>query len=162
MQQPTGYSRSQILLHWAVAALIAAQFLFSEGIEDAWRSLRQGVEPVFDPMILAHVAGGVLIGVFVVWRLVLRFTRGAPPPPEQEAPLLKLAAHAMHWTLYALMLGLVATGGAAWFGGVGAATGLHGALAPMLMILSLLHVAAALFHQFVLKTNLLARMKRPA
>jgi cytochrome b561 len=35
---------------------------------------------------------------------------------------------------------------------------LHGVIAPMLALLIVLHVGAALYHQFVLKDNLLSRM----
>jgi cytochrome b561 len=35
---------------------------------------------------------------------------------------------------------------------------LHGVIAPMLALLVVLHIGAALYHQFVLKDNLLSRM----
>ena len=76
-------------------------------------------------------------------------------------PMLKLAAHVTHWALYALMILLPIGGGMAWFGGKEFAAELHGAMAPVLMVLILLHFAGALFHQFVLKTNLLDRMRTP-
>jgi cytochrome b561 len=47
MQAPAGYSRLQIALHWAVALLIAAQFLFHDGIAAAWRALVRGAEAAF-------------------------------------------------------------------------------------------------------------------
>jgi cytochrome b561 len=39
-----------------------------------------------------------------------------------------------------------------------AARMLHGVIAPMLALLIVLHVGAALYHQFLLKDNLLSRM----
>jgi cytochrome b561 len=36
--------------------------------------------------------------------------------------------------------------------------GLHGLLDPLLALLILLHIGAALYHQFILRDNLLARM----
>lgn len=159
MNQPKGYSLSQIRLHWIVAALIAAQYIFKEPIGEAWRAYVDGAAVEFNPLILAHVAGGFLVLMFVIWRLALRLTRGAPKPPEQEKPALKHVAHLTHWTLYALMILMPVTGALAWFGSVEQAAFAHDVLKAPLLILSILHVLAALFHQFVLKTNLIARMK---
>ncbi len=159
MIQPKGYSLSQIRLHWIVAALIVVQYVFKEPMSVAWRAVVDGVEVGFNPLVLAHVAGGFLVLVFAIWRLALRLTRGAPKPPEQEKPILKLVAHLTHLTLYALMILMPVSGALAWFGNVEQAAFAHDVLKAPLLILSILHILAALFHQFVLKTNLLARMK---
>ncbi len=156
---PKGYSLTQIRLHWVVAALIAVQYLMHDPIEEGWRAFLKGAEVAFDPLILVHVVAGVLIGAFALWRLVLRKTRGAPLPPQEEAPALKLAAHLTHGTLYALLIVMPLSGALAWFGGVGALGFVHGTLVTPLIILIGLHVVAALYHQFVLKTNLIDRMK---
>ncbi len=73
--------------------------------------------------------------------------------------MLKLAAHLTHWTLYALMILMPLSGALAWFGDVELGAIVHNILKLPLLVLVLLHVLAALFHQFVLKTNLIARMK---
>ena len=75
--------------------------------------------------------------------------------------MLKLVAHVTHWALYALMILLPIGGGMAWFGGVEFAAEVHGTIAPVLMFLIVLHVVGALYHQFVLKTNLMDRMRKP-
>lgn len=156
----SGYSRAQIVLHWLVAALVLAQFLFKDTIADAWRALRMGAEPVTGPLIGQHVIGGFLILALVLWRLALRARRGAPPPPEAEHPALRLLARLMHGGLYLVLIGLVVSGGVAWFGGVGPAAGAHNLLKTLLMLLVGLHVAAALMHQFVLRSGVMARMLR--
>ncbi|MCT4684773.1 MAG: cytochrome b/b6 domain-containing protein [Roseicyclus sp.] len=161
MAHPTGYTRTQIRLHWIVVLLIALQYILHETIAEAWESWLDGAEVGFDPLIAQHVLMGGLVAVLVVWRLALRLTHGAPPPPEEEHPALKLAAHATHWAFYALMLLLPVSGGVAWFGGVEAAAEAHEAMKTLLLLLIVLHVAAALVHQFIFKTNLMARMKRP-
>ena len=161
MSTPTGYSRLQIGLHWLVALLIAAQFLLNEEMGAAFRALMRGETAAFSPLVAAHVWGGVLIGALVLWRLALRATRGAPPPPETEHAALRLAAAATHWTLYALLAIIVASGAAAWFGGVRDAGEVHEVMTTLLLVVTGLHVAAALFHQFVLKTDVLTRMRRP-
>jgi len=162
MTEPTGYSKPQIRLHWIVALLIVPQFVLHDGISAAWRALRQGQVPAFDPLVLLHVAGGVLIAALVLWRIVLRSRRAAPPLPEGEHPALKFAAKVTHGGLYALLLALPLSGAVAWFGGVGAAGDAHEVMKTLLMALVALHVAGALYHQFVLKDGLLLRMKRPA
>lgn len=160
MASPTGYSRSQIVLHWGIALLILFQFLLSDAIGGAFRAAMRGQEAVFDPLVAQHVIGGFVILALVAWRLGLRLTRGAPQPPEKEHPALKLAAHVAHWAFYALMILLPVSGAVAWFGLSGPAAGAHEVLKAVLMALVGLHVAAALFHQFVLKTDIMARMKK--
>ena len=36
MSKPLGYSGTQIALHWGIAALIIYQFVYHEGIEEAY------------------------------------------------------------------------------------------------------------------------------
>ena len=157
---PKGYSSAQIGLHWIIALLIALQFLFNEPMGEAFDSVMRGTVPPFSWAVWAHIAGGVAILALVLWRVALRRSRGAPPPPEGEGTLLGRAATLGHWALYALMVLAPATGLAAWYGGIEAAAELHELFKPLLIILVAVHVLAALFHQFVLKDNLLARMKR--
>lgn len=159
-QPPKGYSRAQITLHWVIALLIIAQFVLHDPIVAAWKAKTEGLEPEFSLLIAAHVFGGIAILLLACWRLSLRFRRGVPPLPENEHPLLKFAAHATHWSLYALMILLPLTGMATWFGGSMLADSIHTTLKFPLLLLFLLHVLGALFQQFVLKSNLLQRMTR--
>jgi cytochrome b561 len=160
MAIPTGYSRIQITLHWLVAALILPQFVLHDGISGAFRQLMQGGTPAFDWTVPAHIAGGIAILGLVVWRLSLRTSRGAPPPPAGPAWQV-LAAHVAHWALYALLVLLPLSGIIAWFGAVGAAGEAHEIMTTLLLVLVAIHVLAALWHQFWLKDRLLVRMKRP-
>ncbi|ALG89415.1 MULTISPECIES: cytochrome b [Actibacterium] len=161
MPSPTGYSRLQIRLHWIIAALIILQYLLHESIVAAWELLEEGGTVDFSPLIASHVFGGLLVLVLALWRLVVRMQRGAPVPPEEEHPALKMAAAVIHWSFYALMIVMPITGALAWFGRVDAAAGVHSALRILLLALFLIHVVAALYHQFVLKTNVMMRMKQP-
>lgn len=158
---PIGYSRGQIVLHWVAAVVIAAQFLLEDGISTAWRAFERGETFAFDPLILAHVAGGIIVLLLAVWRLGLRYARGVPDLPAGDPPLQRLAAHITHIGLYALMFGLPITGGMAWFGGIEVMAEGHEVLTSLLLVLVGLHVVAALYHQFWLKDGLLMRMKRP-
>lgn len=160
MATPQGYSRTQIALHWVVAVLIAGQFIFHEAMSDAWDIIEDGGAISFDPLVSLHVFGGIAVLAFALWRLVLRQARGVPPPPATAPPLSRLAAHAGHIALYALMILMPVSGVVAWFGGVEAAAEAHEAMKPALIVLVLVHVGASLWHQFWLKDGLLLRMKK--
>lgn len=160
MTSPTGYSRTQIFLHWAVAGLIALQFLFPDAIEDAFRRVMKGEVYAFDPLIMGHVAAGVLVLALTLGRGAIRLRRGAPNPPETEHPLLRKAAHAAHGLLYLTALLIPVSGLVAWFGGVGPAAGAHGLLTKILLFVIAAHVAGALYHRFVLKSGVMERMLR--
>jgi len=155
------YTRSQILLHWIVVLLLIPQFLLHDGMSHAFHQLMDGAGADYAPLVLQHIVTGLAVLALVLWRLVLRARVGAPPLPAQEPALMKLAAHATHWALYALLVLLPLSGLAAWFGQLGTAAEAHEIMKNILLALAGLHIAAALFHQFVLRTNLLARMRRP-
>jgi len=159
---PQGYSATQIALHWAVAGLVAAQYVFKDAISGAWAAIRQGQTFAFDPLILAHVAGGGLILAFVAWRFVLRLRRGAPPPPENEPGILKTLSHVAHWAFYAVLAAMSVTGLLAWFADLAPAAQAHNVLKVVLLALVALHVLAVPFHRLVLKNNVMRRMIRPA
>lgn len=158
MTKTTRYSNSQIALHWAVAVLVVGQYLFNEPIAQAWNAAADGLPVSFNPLILAHVAGGVLILALVVWRLVLKSQRAAPPPPDNEPALLRMAAQVAHWSLYGLLAAMSMSGMAAWFGGVEAAATAHGVLKVPLIALIALHLLAVIFHHLILKNPILKRM----
>ena len=156
---PTGYSRLQITLHWLVFALIAKQYLFKNAISAAWDRITDGVETGFDPLVLAHVAGGALVMIFALWRLALRGRRGVPPAIE-ATKLQGILAKLTHIGLYALMILMPLSGSVAWFGDVEAAAQGHNVMKVILLALVALHVVGALYHQFVLRDGTLARMRR--
>ena len=159
MTAPKGYSTAQIALHWGVALLILAQFVFSDAMSAAWRVFERGGTPDVTLMVRAHVIGGVAIMLFVLWRLVLRLRRGVPDAPA-GSPLMMAVGEWTHRLLYALMILLPISGSLAWFGGYLPAGEGHQLLKVALLVLVALHVAAALFHQFFVKDHLLARMMR--
>lgn len=160
---PKGYSATQIGLHWAVALLVLVQFLNNGAIGAAWRALRRGdAEVPGGFLVAAHVFVGIAILVFALWRITLRVTRGAPPAPAEEPRPLRLIAAATHGLLYLLLLAVPFSGLAAWFGGVAPAAGAHEVLKTALMLIVFLHIAGALYQRFVLKSDVVTRMLRPA
>lgn len=155
------YTKLQIRLHWAIFLLIVLQYIGHEPIAGAWDRLTRGETILFDPLVLGHVFLGVFILLLVVLRIVLRLRDGAPPLPAEEPSPLKLAAQLTHLGLYALMILMPVSGAVAWFGRVEGAAEAHEVMRVILLALVLLHVLGALYQQFVLKTNIMVRMKRP-
>ena len=158
-----GYSGAQIALHWTVAVLVVLQIVLHDGIGAAYAA-GQGVGTATESeLFLAdlHVVFGIAVFALALLRVALRLRRGAPPPPEDEHPMLRLAARATHLALYALILLMPVTGGLAWFWGVEAMAELHGAGEKAILILVGLHVLGALYHHFYLRTDVLRRMLRP-
>ncbi len=153
------YSRLQIALHWLIAVLIVVQFLSDDPVGEAFRQMMRGAEVTSGPAVALHVYGGIAILALVVLRLVVRLVQGAPQPPEAESERLKRVAHLTHWALYAVMVLIPVTGLAAWFGGIGASGEVHEVLGNLLLFLVGLHVLGVLYHQFILGTNLIARMR---
>jgi cytochrome b561 len=178
------YDRFAMLLHWLVAALILASLFliwFVDSYPEDW------VRPVID----THKSFGIVVLGLVLLRLLWRVGHRPPPFPESYHQHEQWAAHAAHWILYVLMLGLPLTGwihDSAWkdaethpmslFGLLDwprialileqpAASreaihslffGFHRALAYALYAVFLLHVAAALKHQWLDRQLELQRM----
>ena len=155
-----GYSGLQIGLHWTVAFLVLFQFLAHDAIENAWRAYVGNIAP--DPdgngMANLHIVSGLLIFVLALWRLWLRFSVGAPSLPENEPKPLQFLAKATHFGIYALIIGMPISGSVAWFAGFQPAAFAHVIAQNILLALVVLHVAGALFQQFVLRSNVLSRM----
>lgn len=161
MPRPTGYTRTQIALHWAVAVLVALQYLLHDGISDAYDRAEDTGTYAMSLPVIAHIAGGALILLLACWRLILRGERGTPPPPEAEPPLFRKAGHIAHLAVYALLILLPVTGALAWGGQQEVAAEVHEVLKTLLLLLILAHVGAVAVHQFVWKTGLITRMIRP-
>lgn len=155
---PARYSRLQIGLHWLIFLLFGFNYIVSDGMGRALHiRLDGGVAEGFVPLV--HPPVGIAVLVLTLIRLIARAITAAPEPAASNHPLMDRAAQWTHWALYALLILLPAGGIAAWQFGIEAAGDVHAALANITLALIGLHAAAALFHQFVLKDNLLARMK---
>lgn len=155
------YSTAQIALHWATAALIGANYLVSEGMEEAFDARMDG--EAFGGLVPSfHVWAGSTLLVLVVIRLVVRFRSGAPATVA-KGPATS-AANLVHWVLYGLMIAVPALGVTAWFLGVDQAADLHVLVMNAMMVLILGHAGMAIFHHYVLKDGLLRKMSplRPA
>lgn len=160
----TGYSATQLALHWGIALLLVVNtFVSGEDMGQAWRSYERSSNAAdlsgFVPQ--AHLWIGIAVLVFALYRLFLRQTRGVPAAPAEESAVLRLAAHATHILLYTLMILIPATGLAVYFLGIGTAGDIHEFLRLPLIALVVLHVGGALYQRFILKSNVLIRIVRP-
>jgi cytochrome b561 len=157
---PVGYSRTQILLHWAIAGLVLVQFFSSDGMEESFDAFLDSAVPVAADLRFAnlHAICGLTILVLMLARLYLRLTRGAPALPASEPRLAKFAAHATHGLFYVLLIGMPISGSVAWFLGVEPAGDAHGTAATILLVLIGLHLAGALAQALVFRSNVLTRM----
>lgn len=163
MPESSRYTSLQITLHWIVVVLIACQFLFSDGMEHAWRGLERGQGIAPDALLPArfHAVAGVLILICAILRIALRFTHGKPPLPASEPQALRWLAHISHFLLYLLIILLPLSGMAAWFGGVAPAAGAHVTMKTILLFVIGLHVLGALYQFFVGDRAVALRMVRP-
>lgn len=161
MRQRAGYSGTQIVFHWAIAALILFNYIYSEGMGKALHFRLEGGTPTdgFDLNPQIHVVVGILIFALCLIRLVLRGIRGVPAPGGHG--LMQRAAHWGHLLLYALMILVPVAGGLAWFGRIDAFGDVHSVLANALMIVAGGHAVMAIYHQYFLRDGLLGRMMRP-
>jgi len=158
----TGYSRTQIILHWTIAVLIVFQYVAHDPIAEFVEAY--GLTPAPDAVIpvlaRAHVLLGLLTFILMLLRVYLRLTKGAPALPAEENPILKMAAHATHGVLYLALFLMPISGAAAWFGQIELADTVHVSLKIVLLAFVALHIAGALYHQFILKNGLIKRMMK--
>jgi cytochrome b561 len=158
---PNGYTRLQIALHWVIFLLIAAQFVFHDGIEAAWEAVERGTDASFSVMAAQHVFTGLLVLALVLLRLGIKLRRGAPVMPEEEPEILKLTARVAHLLLYVFMVLVPLSGAAAWFAANENAAEGHELFKSILLLLIALHFVGALFQRFVLKSDVMTRMMKP-
>jgi cytochrome b561 len=156
---PVSYNRTQVLLHWIIAALVAFQIVFHDGIEELWNARMTGAIPNV-PTPTPHTIVGLLILILMIWRVVVRLRNGAPPPPADEHPALRFLAGATHALFYVLLLAMPVSGAVAWFGGLELPAEAHELAAKLLIALVLLHLVAALVHRFWFRSGVVERIVR--
>lgn len=160
-------------LHWLMAAMILAMLFVGAGMvasvseRHAW-------------LLALHKPLGIAILLLAVLRLALRLRHRPPPLPRDLGAAQRLAAHASHGLLYALMLAMPLIGWAmlsaggypielgagvrlppiapfdpSWFA---ALRWLHRTLAYALFALVLAHLGAALYHGLIRRDGVLRSM----
>lgn len=179
----TRYTKTAIVLHWVIAALMVCNVLmiwFVDHYPEAW------VRPVID----THKSIGITVLGLALMRILWRISH-RPPALEVKTKKEKLAAHIAHGILYVLMIAIPLSGwlhDSAWKDAAAHPMKLfglldwpriafimnkepvlkeqlhdifgniHSLLGWALCALFVLHVAGALKHQFVDKQRQLQRM----
>jgi cytochrome b561 len=180
------YTKTAILLHWLIAALIGCNIILAIGsgyVPDAY----------VRPMIDLHKSFGITVLILFFLRLAWRLTHKPPAFPASYKPWEAKAAHAAHIALYVLIIAMPVTGwihDSAWSAAashpmklywfipwfrLGFITSLdpatkdhvhtlfgavHTYLSYALYAVLFLHIAGALKHQFLDKQPELQRMWR--
>jgi cytochrome b561 len=167
------YGRTAQTLHWLMFLLIAGAFgvgLWMAGLP---------VGPQRFRAVPWHKAIGITIFALVFIRLLWRLTHPAPSLPAAMPAWERHAAHASHWGLYLLMFAVPLSG---WLmsSALGFSTVVFGIRVPdllernrelgdilktvhyflnkTLLLLIVLHFAAALKHYFIDRDDILQRM----
>lgn len=165
------YGRVVVTIHWLTALAIFGM-LFS-GLSAA--NMTDDAAKL--PLLRGHAVMGTLIGVLTLFRILwfVAFDRRPSDQPGMSS-LQRGAAHAVHYGLYLVILIMVSSGLATiiltganlqLFGSaplplpdfaLAPPFTVHGTMARMLIALLVGHIGAALYHQFIKRDRLLARM----
>lgn len=174
------YSNVAIALHWSIAALVLTTLplgLFGAANDNPAGQMATDI----------HKPIGILILALTLVRIGWRLTHRPPPLSDAYATHLKWIARVAHVLFYVLLLLLPLSGW--WMSSAvpierhpinvagleipflpvprgwpsaGPARMMHGNMGWLMIGLVVLHVLAALRHQFIDKDNILARMTPPA
>lgn len=163
-EAPAGYSRMQVILHWAVVVLIVVQFLLGPAIATVFEGMQTGSPQGVTALAWVHVVLGMAVLLFACWRVGLRFARGVPAPafepktPEQG--FLAFVTHELTFFLYLAIFAMPILGAVGWFYGNGVAASAHASMKYLLILVVAVHVGISLFHQFVLRDGAFERMRK--
>jgi len=164
------YSPGLVALHWIMAVLIVLALVAGSVL---LQGMPNGPEKVEG--LAGHMTVGLVIGGLLMIRFLTRLRTTHPAQASTGNALLDRVGRWTHWALYILIAAMVLSGlGMAFgvglfdivFGGtadrlpddLGPARVVHGFVSSLLIGLLALHIAAALYHQVVLKDNLISRM----
>ncbi len=166
------YGRGAILFHWAMFVLVVVVGILGL-LHDSWPKQTQKF------WINIHALLGLLLWFVLMARFWWRRRHAPPPLPANTGTLSRRLSVPVHFALYALMFVIPVIGIITFvyhgrvfdFGlfqidfGIKSnraifhpTEDLHGYLAYALFGLAGLHALAALWHQFILRDGLLARM----
>jgi cytochrome b561 len=168
-EQPKRYHPIHVTLHWLTALLVFTPLLVGFFVFARTPDAQEA------QMLGLHKWIGIFLGVVVILRVVTRFAFKRPAPADAGHPVLNVLGKVVHFFLYVAIFGMLFTGDsldeAYGLENIMAGNGtmpenlfvyperiLHGNAAYVLAALVVLHIGAALYHQFIRKDSLLARM----
>jgi cytochrome b561 len=163
----TQYGSVAIAIHWTSAIAVVLTFIAGLVLANA--------DPVPVPLLVAHIVLGLSVFALTLLRIVWWLAADDRPPlPADQPRLQQLAARTVHALLYVILI-LMATSGIATIVSSGAIAAIasgaplpdfsaliprvaHGIMSKLLLVLLAGHIGAALYHQFIRRDRLLARM----
>ncbi|MGE0188786.1 MAG: cytochrome b [Steroidobacteraceae bacterium] len=169
------YCATAKTLHWLVFILLLAQYAVAIVMPEVHRDTK----PV--GLVELHLSLGATILIIVMVRLIWRIARPVSLASVETSIWTHRTAMLTHWALYGLMilvpiLGWVNTCGRGWpvhflglialpaiapvgFKNLGLVGDIHGWIAYYILTFFIaLHLGGVLYHQFVLRDNVLLRM----
>jgi cytochrome b561 len=177
MNAPNAFHPLARLLHWTMAVLILAMLFIGVGMVSTVSGRHTWLLAIHKPL-------GATIFILALIRLGVRLRHPPPPLPADMPVLMRFAAHASHWLLYALMLALplvgwamlsaggypISLGGSLHLPPLLSANGAafawlresHRYLAYLLFFTVLGHMGAALYHGLIRRDDVLPSMTFPA
>lgn len=171
------YSAVARQFHWWTVAFVLV--MIPTGLWMAARAEANLFDDFTNRLYDIHKLTGFLLLWLVLSRLIYRLAKGAPPSEPTLTAVQKGLSHAVHWLLYGLLIVVPVLG---WLGvslypalGIGGlfslpaltspdqaaserVLSLHKTLALVTIGLIAVHLAAALFHRFVVKDGFFQRM----
>lgn len=164
------YQPVLVTLHWLLALMIIGLLCLGFFV----LANMPNTDPEKLDILVWHMTGGMFVLVLMILRFIIRIWSARPAPATIGSPLLDRLASIAHYSLYAIVFLMTASG---WSTGwlISGAFQPHGAplpdtfaalptfqahavLALLLTILIAGHISAALYHRFVLKDGLFRRM----
>ncbi|HQT76391.1 MAG TPA: cytochrome b [Rhodopila sp.] len=168
----TRYDEFSIALHWLTVVLVLTQFALSQ----IWGFFPR---PTRHVLIVAHMSFGITLAAVVAVRIIWRVTPGHRVR-SAVVGWVELASKAVHYLLYALLVAEAVLGFVLRWSGHEAMSffglqipppfapfskpahefvgDLHSFVGWSIIVVAACHAAAALFHHFVLRDDVLMRM----
>ena len=173
----TSYSNTARAMHWLVAGLIICQYVLAE-LADYARTDQALLKQL--GLLANHKSVGMTILLIAAIRLLYRFLQPAPALPKTMPNWQQRLSNGSHFLLYALLFALPISGwlmssataySVSWFNlfafpdliapnetRADQLAAIHYYLGKALLILAVIHIAAALKHHFIDKDDVLGRM----
>lgn len=164
------YQPVLVALHWLLALMIIGLLCLGFFV----LADMPNTDPKKLDILVWHMAGGMFVLLLMILRFVIRVWSARPAAATTGSPLLDRLVPIAHSSLYVIVFLMIASG---WYTGwlisgvfqpdggslpnsfaVFPTFQAHAILATLLAILIAAHVAAALYHQFVLKDGLFRRV----
>ena len=164
------YQPELVALHWLLALVIIGLLCLGFFV----LANMPNTDPKKLDILVWHMSGGMFVLVLMILRFIIRIWSARPATATTSSPLLDRLASMAHYSFYVIVFLMVASGwSTGWLiSGVFQPNGgplpdtfavfptfqAHALLATLLAILIAVHIAAALYHRFVLKDGLFRRM----